>query len=237
MKGALNRGGTCSDGGRAGRWWDIFCHSGKTTKISQDLKFTICAKFLACLRKNADIFAWSSVELEGIRAHRLEKEKVIEEKVIQLLKVGHVREVHFPTWISNVVLVSKSVGQWKTCVDFRDLNKSFPMIDTSCPELIKYGFYLRVWALLFHGCLSGLPPDPLAQEDQDKVNFIILGGTFCYMVMPFILENVGATYQILMDKIQKITWEKHWGLRGWYLNQIPRDIFLHHESQGYILNF
>ncbi|XP_073033812.1 uncharacterized protein [Primulina eburnea] len=37
----------------------------------------------------------------------LEKDKVIEEQVGELLRAGHIREVQFPTWLSNVVLVSK----------------------------------------------------------------------------------------------------------------------------------
>ncbi|XP_073275397.1 uncharacterized protein [Primulina huaijiensis] len=42
---------------------------------------------------------------------------------------------------------------------------------------------------------------PLAEENQDKVSFIISEGTFCYVVMPFGLKNAGATYQRLMDKV------------------------------------
>lgn len=44
---------------------------------------------------------------------------------------------------------------------------------------------------------------PLAREDQDKVSFITSEGTYCYVVMPFGLKNVGATYQRLMNKIFK----------------------------------
>ncbi|XP_075475744.1 uncharacterized protein LOC142510950 [Primulina tabacum] len=51
-----------------------------------------------------------------------EKDKVIEEQVGELLRAGHMREVQFPTWLSNVVLVPKSTGKWRMCVDFRDLN-------------------------------------------------------------------------------------------------------------------
>ncbi|KAL0320369.1 UNVERIFIED_CONTAM: hypothetical protein Sradi_5298400 [Sesamum radiatum] len=41
----------------------------------------------------------------------------------------------------------------------------------------------------------------LAPEDNKRVNFITSDGTFCYVVMPFGLKNVGATYQRLVDKI------------------------------------
>ncbi|XP_042437010.1 uncharacterized protein K02A2.6-like [Zingiber officinale] len=42
---------------------------------------------------------------------------------------------------------------------------------------------------------------PLAVEDQEKVSFITVDGTFCYTVMPFGLRNAGAMYQRMMDKI------------------------------------
>ncbi|XP_073153586.1 uncharacterized protein [Henckelia pumila] len=38
------------------------------------------------------------------------KEEVIKKEVDELLKAGHIREVKFPTWLSNVVLVPKSSG-------------------------------------------------------------------------------------------------------------------------------
>ncbi|KAL0346193.1 UNVERIFIED_CONTAM: hypothetical protein Sradi_4450600 [Sesamum radiatum] len=41
----------------------------------------------------------------------------------------------------------------------------------------------------------------LAPEDHKKVSFITSSGTFCYVAMPFGLENAGATYQRLVDKI------------------------------------
>ena len=35
----------------------------------------------------------------------------------------------------------------------------------------------------------------LAPEDQEKTSFITLGGNYHYTVMPFGLNNAGATYQ------------------------------------------
>ncbi|XP_073025166.1 uncharacterized protein [Primulina eburnea] len=42
---------------------------------------------------------------------------------------------------------------------------------------------------------------PLAKSDQDKASFITSGGTFCYVVIPFGLKNVEATYQHLMKRV------------------------------------
>ncbi|WP_248786424.1 reverse transcriptase family protein, partial [Escherichia coli] len=40
-------------------------------------------------------------------------------------------------------------------------------------------------------------------EDEEKTVFITEGGTYCYTRMPFGLENAGATYQKLMNKVFK----------------------------------
>lgn len=39
------------------------------------------------------------------------------------------------------------------------------------------------------------------KEDQDKVSFVTVDNTFCYVVMSFGLKNVGTTYQSLMNKV------------------------------------
>lgn len=48
------------------------------------------------------------------------------QEVEKLRKVGHVREIQYPTWLSTVVLVKKSNGKCRICIDFTDLNKACP---------------------------------------------------------------------------------------------------------------
>ena len=45
---------------------------------------------------------------------------------------------------------------------------------------------------------SGYNQIRLAEEDQEKTSFTTPWGTYCYVVMPFGLKNVGATYQRAM---------------------------------------
>ena len=45
---------------------------------------------------------------------------------------------------------------------------------------------------------SGYKQIRLAEEDQDKISFTTPWGTYCYVIMPFRLKNVGATYQRAM---------------------------------------
>ncbi|KAL0428193.1 UNVERIFIED_CONTAM: Transposon Ty3-G Gag-Pol polyprotein [Sesamum latifolium] len=55
-----------------------------------------------------------------------EKDKIIQAEVDKLMVAGHIKEIQFPEWLSNVVLVPKPEGKWRMCIDFRDLNKACP---------------------------------------------------------------------------------------------------------------
>ena len=55
------------------------------------------------------------------------------DEVNKLLAVGFIREVYYPDWLANVVLVKKANEKWRMCVEFIDLNKaclkdSFPLL-------------------------------------------------------------------------------------------------------------
>ena len=50
----------------------------------------------------------------------------IREEVNKLLLANYVREVKYPNWLSEVVMVRKALGKWQMCVDFTDLNKACP---------------------------------------------------------------------------------------------------------------
>ncbi|KAL0445051.1 UNVERIFIED_CONTAM: hypothetical protein Slati_2227800 [Sesamum latifolium] len=103
---------------------------------------------ILCLQSNVDIFALAPQDLEGIDpkviTHHLnidpsikpvkqkkrhfgpEKDKIIQAEVDKLMAAGHIEEIQFPEWLSNIVLVPKPRGKWRMCIDFRDLNKAYP---------------------------------------------------------------------------------------------------------------
>ncbi|XP_073033913.1 uncharacterized protein [Primulina eburnea] len=196
----------------------------KTLRIAPDLDPEVREKLITCLQANLNRFSWSAQQLTGtspdVAEHRLnilpnsrpvkqkkrhfgpEKDIVIKKEVGELLSAGHIREVQFPTWLSNVVLVPKSSGKWRMCVDFRDLNKACPK---DCYPLPRIDQLVDSTAGHQYLCMldayQGYHQIPLAVEDQDKVSFFTSEGTFCYVVMPFRLKNAGATYQRLMDKV------------------------------------
>ena len=53
-----------------------------------------------------------------------ERNVIIQDDVERLLKAGMIREVKFPRWLANVVVVQKKNGKWRVCVDYTDLNKA-----------------------------------------------------------------------------------------------------------------
>ncbi|XP_073121459.1 uncharacterized protein [Henckelia pumila] len=96
-------------------------------KIARTLEAELKQLLLECLQKNKDVFASSVSDLVGVHRevaeHKLnvikgrrpiilkkrhfgpEKDAVIKEQVDELLRAGHIEEIHFPTWLSNIVLV------------------------------------------------------------------------------------------------------------------------------------
>jgi hypothetical protein len=62
-----------------------------------------------------------------------EKVEPVTVKVERLLDVGFIREVTYPQWLANVVMVRKKNGKWWMCTDFTDLNKCCPEDDFPSP--------------------------------------------------------------------------------------------------------
>ena len=113
----------------------------------------------------------------------------------KLLKVGFIRKVNYPEWISNMVLVKKANGKWRIYVDFTDLNKAclkdsflIPKIDQLVDSTARHGL------LSFMDAFSGYNQIPTFEQDEENTTFITNQCLFCYMVMSFGLKNAGATY-------------------------------------------
>ena len=58
-------------------------------------------------------------------------------EVTRLLQAGVIREIDYPEWLANVVMVKKHNGKWRMCIDFTDLNKACPKDDSPYHELTK----------------------------------------------------------------------------------------------------
>ena len=132
----------------------------------------------------------------------LDRHQIIQTEVDNLLKAGFIREVKYPEWLANVVVVPKKGGKWSVCVDYTDLNEaclkdSFPL--PSIDQIVDAS--ARQGILSFLDTFSGYHQIPMHPPDVEKTTFIIPCGLYCYNVMPFGLENAGVTYQRLVTKI------------------------------------
>ena len=54
---------------------------------------------------------------------------------MKLKQVWAIKEVFFPEWLANIVVVKKKNGKWRVCVDFTDLNKACPKDPFPMPRI------------------------------------------------------------------------------------------------------
>ena len=52
--------------------------------------------------------------------------EAVKEEVMKVKQAGAIKEVFYPEWLANTVVVKKKSGKWRVCVDFIDLNKVCP---------------------------------------------------------------------------------------------------------------
>ena len=68
-----------------------------------------------------------------------------------LLKVGFIREIKYPEWLANVVVVLKKGDKWRVCVDYADFNEACLKVNSPLPRIDQI-----VDASAGHGMLSFL---------------------------------------------------------------------------------
>ena len=136
------------------------------------------------------------------RSFAPKRHKAINKEVNKLLRAGAIREVEYPEWLANVVLVKKANGKWRLCIDFTDVNRACPKDSFPLPRI-----NLIVDATAGHELLNFMDSFPcynqisMDPDDQEKTSFITGQGTYCSQVMPFGLKNAGATYQRLVNRM------------------------------------
>ena len=92
------------------------------------------------------MFAWNAYEAPGVdpssichhlnvnpyvtprkqspRRSSKDHSDAIKDEEMKLKHVGVIKEVFYPKWLANIVVVKKKNGKWRVCVDFTDLNKA-----------------------------------------------------------------------------------------------------------------
>jgi hypothetical protein len=112
---------------------------------------------LRFLFNNKDVVTWFANDLCGvnrdfiehslnvdsaIRPRKQKIRKVSDDKaegarneVKRLLSAGVIREVTYPEWLANTMMVKKTNGKWRMCIDFTDLNKACPKDEFPLPRI------------------------------------------------------------------------------------------------------
>uniref|UniRef100_A0A2N9F8L8 Uncharacterized protein n=1 Tax=Fagus sylvatica TaxID=28930 RepID=A0A2N9F8L8_FAGSY len=198
----------------------------KHFKIGRELSPVDRTELIDFLVNNVDVFAWDPYEVPGVDPnyieHRLNTDphskpvqqkarrsapvhaEAVQKEVEKLLQAGAIREIQYPTWLSNTVVVKKKNGKWRVCVDFTNLNQACPKDPFPLPKIDQL-----VDATAGHDRMSfldafqGYHQIALSTEDREKTAFITPLGIYCYKVMPFGLKNAGATYQRMVTKMFK----------------------------------
>ena len=167
----------------------------RTTKIGTLASPAIRQELTAFLRSNRDVFSWTHEDMPGIDpsviVHRLnvspsfppirqkkrvfapEQDQAIAEEVRKLQETSFIREVYYPDWLANVVMVKKASGKWRMCVDFTDLNKACPKDSYPLPRVdVLVDSTARHQLLSFMDAFSGYNQIRMHEDDQEKTSIV-----------------------------------------------------------------
>ena len=134
------------------------------------------------LKHNRDIFAWAHSDMKGIHpsitSHRLnvfstarpvwqkimrfhqDRQKVIRNEIDKLLEAGFIREVFYPEWLANVVVVPKKERKWRVCIDYTNLNNACPKDSFPLPRIDQIVDSTSGQGMLFLGRLLRISSNP-----------------------------------------------------------------------------
>ena len=121
-----------------------------------------------------------------------ERHKSINEEVNKLLQARAKREVDYPDWLADVVLVKKANRKWRICIDFIDVNQAYPKDSFPLPRIDLIVDATAGHELLsFMDAFSSYNQIKMDPNHQEKTSFVPGQGRYCYQVMPFELKNAG----------------------------------------------
>ncbi|GJR09899.1 hypothetical protein Tco_0792551 [Tanacetum coccineum] len=76
-------------------------------------------------------------------------------EIKELTKVRILQKAKRQTWVANSVMVKKSDGGWRMCVDFTDINKAFPK---DCYPLPEIDWKIESLSWFYLKCFCHTPP-------------------------------------------------------------------------------
>ena len=83
-----------------------------------------------------------------------------------MLEAGFIREVEYPDWLANVVVVPKKERKWWVCVDYTNLNNAYPKDSFPLPRIDQIvDSTVGQGMLSFLDAFSGYHQIPMAPVD------------------------------------------------------------------------
>ena len=138
------------------------------------------------LKRNIDLFAWSAYDAPRLDPNFIcnhlninpsvlpkkqspqhsskEHSNVVKEEVFKLKWARAIKEVFYPEWLANMVVVKKKSGKWWVYVDFTKLNKVCPKDLFPLPRIDQLvdattGYPQMSFLDTFQGYFLGIPPN------------------------------------------------------------------------------
>ena len=107
------------------------------------------------------------------RRQSTEKQSFIVQETRRLEAAGVIREVRYPEWLANPVVVPKKGGKERMCVDFTNLNKACPQYPFPLPRIEHIvDFTFECDLLCFLDAFSDYHQIKMAVEDVEKMAFL-----------------------------------------------------------------
>ena len=117
-------------------------------------------------------------------------------------QAGAIKEILYPKWLTNTMVVKKKNGKWRVCLDFTNLNKVCPKDPFPIPRIDQLvdATMGHPW-MSFLDAFQGYHQISLSLPNHEKMAFRAPNGNYHYRVMPFGLKNARSTYQRMVMRM------------------------------------
>ena len=163
-------------------------YTNRYFRIGKSLQVKDWVEVLLSLIQNLDVFAWNLYEVPRVDptfiTHRLNVDPLVtpkkkklrsakphveamKEEVKRLKQARANKEVFFPEWLSNTMMVKKKIRKEKICVDFTDLNRAYSKDPFPIPKIDQLvDVIVRHLRMSFLDVFQGYHHIALTPEDQ-----------------------------------------------------------------------